>query len=214
MIVHLLPMKRLFYLACSLWLSLPLFAQTPKDIIQFSGIIRDVKSSSPLPFCSIYIKNTNRGTTSNLNGFFSLPAAKGDTILFQTLGYRKFKVVIPKDYEGNSMVRDITMMMDTLRLQEIVIVPLPSPNQLRQAIITLEIPEELAALAEVAFAQASLDKNTLTTNYDGAENFKTYINDFVANQYWTGQAAPIQLMNPLAWGQFIQAIKNGDFKRK
>jgi hypothetical protein len=192
---------------------LPLTTLAQKDIIQFSGIVRDARTATPLPFCGVYIQNSFRGTTTNMNGFFSMPAALGDTIIIQTLGYRNQKIVIPKDAKG-SYSSEILMVMDTVRLQEIVIFPLPSPNQLRQAIITLEVPTELSDLAAIAIAQANLDKNTLTTPYDGSENYNFYLQQYVARQYYTGQSAPIQLMNPLAWAQFMQALKRGDFKRK
>jgi hypothetical protein len=32
--------------------------------------------------------------------------------------------------------------------------------------------------------------------------------------YHSGQAPPISLMNPFAWSKFIEAWKNGDFKRQ
>lgn len=206
-------MKRKLLVISLLLVLLPLSVWAQKDIVQFSGMVRDARTGTPLPFCGVYIQNTFRGTTTNTSGFFSMPAAAGDTVIIQTLGYRNQKVVIPREARG-SYSSEVLMVMDTVRLQEIVIVPLPSPNQLRQAIITLEVPNDLADLAEIAFAQASLLQNDLTTPYDGSENYNMLMQNYVTRQYYAGQSAPIQLLNPLAWAQFMQALRRGDFKRK
>ncbi|MEI9934132.1 MAG: hypothetical protein WDM71_04630 [Ferruginibacter sp.] len=41
---------------------------------------------------------------------------------------------------------------------------------------------------------------------------KNYLNAEAGKYYYSGQAAPQNIMNPFAWGQFIQAWKRGDFK--
>jgi hypothetical protein len=32
--------------------------------------------------------------------------------------------------------------------------------------------------------------------------------------YYSGQAPPLNILNPLAWAKFIQAWKDGDFKQE
>ena len=49
---------------------------------------------------------------------------------------------------------------------------------------------------------------------NGSLNFK-FENQQRANQlYFTGHYRPNNLLNPIAWAQFIQAWKRGDFKKK
>lgn len=52
------------------------------EIIQFSGYILTPDTLMGIPFASIKISGTNRGTMSNEEGFFSFAAKEGDTILF------------------------------------------------------------------------------------------------------------------------------------
>ena len=65
----------LFTLACN-----GLFAQ-------LSGKLTDTEGG-PLPFASIYIKGSTNGTTSNINGEYSLSLSSGSyDVIFQYIGY-------------------------------------------------------------------------------------------------------------------------------
>jgi hypothetical protein len=49
---------------------------------------------------------------------------------------------------------------------------------------------------------------------DGTEMGERDLRSSSAAKYYYGQVAPQNIFNPLAWAQFIQAWKNGDFKKK
>jgi len=46
----------------------------------------------------------------------------------------------------------------------------------------------------------------------GGETFKYSMQEYQQQIYYAGQAPPMNIFNPVAWGQFIQAWKRGDFK--
>jgi hypothetical protein len=46
----------------------------------------------------------------------------------------------------------------------------------------------------------------------GSETYKYQLQQYQSQLYYAGQAPPINLLNPVAWSQFIQAWKRGDFK--
>jgi signal peptidase I len=197
------------------WISLTGLAQ--KQIVQFSGFIRDVESSSIVPYAAVYIQDKNQGTISGSDGFFTFAAAKGDTILIKSLGYKPFKVVIPQDIEGTSFSREILLERDVIELKGVTIRPLPEPNQLRQAMINLDIPDNMAELAQQTIANSIIDDEIeRNTRYDGAENYNQYVKQQTQYYYnrFGNQRPGISLTNPFAWAEFIKAIKNGDFKRK
>jgi signal peptidase I len=197
------------------WISLTGLAQ--KQIVQFSGFIRDVESSSIVPYAAVYIQDKNQGTISGPDGFFTFAAAKGDTILIKSLGYKPFKVVIPQDIEGTSFSREILLERDVIELKGVTIRPLPEPSQLRQAMINLDIPDNMAELAQQTIANSIIDDEIeRNTRYDGAENYNQYVKQQTQYYYnrFGNQRPGISLTNPFAWAEFIKAIKNGDFKRK
>jgi hypothetical protein len=65
------------------------------NLIQFSGITVTADSLNTVPYTKIIIKNKNKGTTSDIYGYFSFVAHKQDTILFNALGFKPASYVIP-----------------------------------------------------------------------------------------------------------------------
>jgi hypothetical protein len=49
---------------------------------------------------------------------------------------------------------------------------------------------------------------------DGREAVSQQFRNQAAKAYYAGQTPPMQVFNPAAWADFIQAWKRGDFKKK
>ncbi|MCY7330120.1 MAG: DUF5686 and carboxypeptidase regulatory-like domain-containing protein, partial [Saprospiraceae bacterium] len=63
---------------------LPTIAQA-----QLSGVVLD-EHNEPLPYASVYVRNSTNGTAANGNGEFQLSLARGDyEIVFQYIGYNQ-----------------------------------------------------------------------------------------------------------------------------
>lgn len=207
-------MKRLFTV---LFLSYTYFFAGAKDVIQFSGFVRDSESNVPVPFCAVYIQNENRGTITGTDGYFIFVAGKGDTIVVKSLGYKTFKIAIPSDYEQKSFTKEVGLERDVVQLKGVTIKPLPTPGQLRHAMLNLDIPNNLQELAQQTIEQSILtDEISKKTNFDGKENFNQYVQsqaEYYYNRYGN-QRPGISLTNPFAWAQFIKDIKAKKKKKK
>lgn len=57
-----------------------------------SGIVSKKGTSEVLPYVSIAVKNTSRGTISDLKGSFSIGAKASDSILVSSVGYQKLTI--------------------------------------------------------------------------------------------------------------------------
>lgn len=194
-----------------------ILAAQAKDVVQFSGFIRDAETQAPIPFSAIYIQNENRGTISGMDGFFTFVAGKGDTVLVKSLGYKTFKVAIPADLELTSFTKEITLERDVIELKGVTIRPLPTPGQLRYAMANLDIPNNLQELAQQTIEQSILtDAISKQTNFDGKENFNQYVQSQVGYYYnrYGNQRPGISLTNPFAWAEFIKSIKKKKEKDK
>ena len=181
-----------------------------KEIIQFSGFVRDAESNAVIPFCAVYIQNENRGTITGYDGFFTFAAGKGDTILVKSLGYKPFKVAIPADLDVSSFVKDIGLEREIYQLPNTVIRPLPSPEKLRYAVLNLDIPDNLRDLAQQTIENSILnDEISSKTNFDGKENFNQYVQSQAGYYYnrYGNQRPGISLTDPFAWARFIKDIK-------
>lgn len=201
-------MKR--FLTILLLSSISFSAVQAKEVVQFSGFVRDAESSAVVPFCAIYIQGENRGTITGYDGFFTFVVGKGDTILVKSLGYKTFKIAVPSDLESSSFNKEITLERDLIELKGPTIRPLPTPGQLRYAVLNLDIPDNLQDLAQQTIEQSILnDEISRSTNFDGKENFNQYVQSQVGYYYnRNGNQRPgISLTNPFAWAQFIKDIK-------
>ena len=56
--------------------------------LKLTGTVRDT-DGDPVPFASIYIKNTTKGTSANVDGMYGLALDKGSyTVVFRAIGYK------------------------------------------------------------------------------------------------------------------------------
>ena len=214
-------MKYSLVISCLLFLTLSVaFGQTkpaklkPNDLVQFSGVIVTADSLNPIPYVSIMIHNTSRGTVSDFYGFFSFVAKMRDTIEFAALGYKRAKFVIPDTLNDFRCSLIQMLKPDTINLAEVVIFPWPTKEQFKEAFLQLKVPDD-----NLDRAQKNLNKNRMNIlaaamPMDGSMNFKNAMNNQSAKLYYAGQLPPNNLLNPVAWSKFIQMWQNGEFKKK
>lgn len=167
-----------------------------------------------VPDVTIAIKNKDRGTYSSTFGVFSLVCSKGDTLNFSAVGYRSKEYVIPPDINGRYFNVVQLMVQDTFYLPETIIRPLPYGDEFDYAFKYWEIPDDQYATAQrnnservMAYLRANLPK-------DGRENQGAYQAEQGRQGYYYGQQRPIGIFNPFKWGEFFNAWKRGDFKKK
>jgi hypothetical protein len=202
-----------------LLLFFPLFfyqvkAQENDDLIQFSGITVTADSLNAVPYTKIIIKNKNKGTTSDIYGYFSFVAHKQDTILFNALGFKPASYVIPDTITKNRYSLIQLMTSDTLTLSAAFIFPWPTYEDFKRAFANLVLPED-----DYDRARKNLDPEEIrmaVANYpmDGRMNYNNYIENQTSKLYYFGQQQPFNIFNPFAWAQFIKAWKAGKFKNK
>ena len=184
------------------------------DLIQFSGITVTADSLNAVPYTKIVIKNKNKGTTSDIYGYFSFVAHKQDTILFNALGFKPASYVIPDSISKNRYSLIQLMTSDTLTLSAAFIFPWPTYEDFKRAFANLVLPED-----DYDRARKNLDPEEIrmaVENYpmDGRMNYNNYIENQTSKLYYFGQQQPFNIFNPFAWAQFIKAWKDGKFKNK
>jgi CarboxypepD_reg-like domain len=191
-------------------------SRTDSNLVQFSGLVLDGSNGElvPVPYTNIFIKGKGRGTYSDLKGFFSIVAEKGDVIRFSTIGYKTVEYVIPMDLNDDRYSLVQLMTQDVVNLPETVIFPWPSRDHFRLEFLAMDVTPELQKRAAENIAEESLKKAEAGVRYDGDENADFYLRKQASNYYYNGQAPPMNIFNPIAWGKFFKAWKNGDFKKK
>lgn len=206
---------RSILLTCLLLAQLTVRAQASgqRDLIQFSGVVV-TDSLSPVPFTNILIRNTYRGTMSDVYGYFSFVAQEGDTVLFSAVGFERSQYVIPTDLGDNKYSMIHVMSRDTVQLRELSVYPWPSKEQFRDAFLNLRLPDDDYQLALKNLSPAEMVQRMENLPPDAYESFKYQMALDQTRLYYAGGTPNINLFNPIAWAQFLQAWQNGAFKRK
>lgn len=65
--------------------------------LKLRGLVLDSLTLEPLPYVTVINRTSNNGTTTDVNGNFSLVASAGDSILFSSLGYARKKYLLRKN---------------------------------------------------------------------------------------------------------------------
>ncbi len=94
-------------------ISLNVKAQAP-----ITGVVKD-ETGAALPGVSVLIKGTNNGTTTDINGKFSLNASPGDVLVFSYVGYTSKSITV-----GTGTNYNVTLTADSKGLNEVVVTAL------------------------------------------------------------------------------------------
>lgn len=184
------------------------------SIIQISGITMTADSLRAIPAVSIIVKGQNRGTISNSQGVFSIVAFKGDTLNFTAIGFRKKEYKIPVNLPGNSYSVIQLLTEDTIYLSETIIKPYPSKREFEKAFVSMDIPNDMYEIARKNNDQAKIRAMASSIPIDAGGAYGVFMQKQQQSLYYAGQTPPQNIFNPIAWAQFIEAWKRGDFKRK
>ena len=183
-------------------------------LIQFSGVVVEGDSLRPLPYSSIIVNHSSRGTVSDYFGYFSFVAKLGDTIIFSALGYNSANFIIPDTLSTNKYSLIQVLRMDTVSLMTTEVYPWPTIGQFKSAFLALQLPEDDLIRAEKNMERTDAKQLMAGMAPDASLNFKYTTQEYQSKLYYAGQMPPNNLLNPIAWAKFIQAWKNGDFKKK
>jgi len=190
-------------------------AKRDSGLIQFSGILLTADSIFPIPFANISVLNKPYGTYSNLEGYFSFVARKGDSIVFSHVEFKPSFYKVPDTLSDFKYSIVKLMSQDTFYLPGVRIMPMPNRTIFDYAFVNKEIPNDDLERAKINLEREALREQAYSMKGDAYEAYKNTIRQNINKSYYAGGQMPsIGLMNPFAWAQFFEAWKNGDYKKK
>lgn len=93
-----------------------LFAQGNPDK-EIKGLVADESSKEGIPGVNVYIKDTQTGTTTDVNGNYVIRVPQGATLVFTMIGYEKQEVAI-----GDQSTVNIGLKTSVTALDEVVVI--------------------------------------------------------------------------------------------
>jgi hypothetical protein len=189
------------------------FDKLKDSVVQIYGVVMTADSLKGIPAVSIVVKGRNQGTFSNDQGVFSIVVLKGDQIEFTSVGYKPIVYNTAQDtVKGNQISLIQLMTVDAQYLPATVIAARPTREQFERDFINTKVPDdgiEIARQNNDAAKRRILSRSLPASSGEAAS---TYLRQSAQKYYYQGQAPPQNIFNPLAWADFIQAWKRGDFR--
>lgn len=211
-------MKKIFLILIGLlYFSQSSLAQDKNNqehFIQLSGIVVDDDSLRGIPFVSVLVKGTKRGTITDFYGFFSVVVQPGDELQFFSINHKNAVYKLEDTLSLKHYYVIQRLLKDTILLADVDVYPWPSKEEFKKAFLNLDLSE-----TDYDRAAKNLDRNDLSyaernLKMDAQANYRYAMQQYLTKVYTTGQYPVNNLLNPIAWAQFIDAWRQGKFKKK
>lgn len=194
------------------------FAQQPqqeKPLVQFSGIVHNADSAKIIvPYVNITNAATHKAiTASNYEGYFSFVAHEQDTLIFTCVGYATTRVVIPANVKNKSYTIPVMIQPIIINLPTFHVFPWATTDEFKKDFLALKVADDDLEIAKKNVSRTTLMALVATLPRDGQEiqdGLYQGLNSSIENSH---SITPNPLLNPLAWGSFINEITQGDKAR-
>lgn len=184
------------------------------SVVQLYGVVMTADSLQAIPAASVIIEAKGRGTLTNDQGVFSIVVLKGDKVKFSVVGFKDKIIDIPANLSSNQYSLVQLMVTDTAYLPATIIKPRPSRAQFERDFVNTDVPADQLEIARANMSEARRRVLLNTLPADGREAVAASFRQQAVRYSYLGQQPPINLFNPMAWADFIQAWKRGDFRKK
>ena len=190
-------------------------SNAPRDsVVQLFGVVMTADSLQGIPSCSVIVEGKGRGTITSFDGVFSIVVLKGDRITFSSVGFKNRTIEIPANLADNQYSVIQLLISDTAYLPATILKPRPTREQFERDFLNNKVADDLYETARKNTDEAQ--RRILLANLpaDGREAVNYQLRQQANKAYYAGQLPPMNILNPAAWAEFIQAWKRGDFKKK
>ena len=188
------------------------FDKLKDSVVQLYGVIMTADSLKGIPSVSVIVKGRNQGTYSSDQGVFSIVVLKGDVIEFSSVGYKTYTLNVPDTFRGNQYSIIQLMVVDAQYLPATIIRPRPTREQFERDFVNTKVPDDDIEIARQNTDAAKRRVLARSLPASASEAASTYLRQSATRYSYQGQAPPQNIFNPLAWADFIQAWKRGDFR--
>jgi len=204
------------YLFASLlmFLSVAVFAQTDKPLVQFTGVVNNIDSvEAVVPYVTITnVSANNQVNLANYKGYFSFVVHERDTLRFTCVGFAPLTVVIPARITAKSYTQKVEMKAQITNLPTFHVFPWATTDEFRRDFLTMKVADDDLEIARKNLNHASLAELAKTLPRDAHEIQSANAQQMHYNIV-NSHSITNPLLNPIAWGTLIKSIADGDKSR-
>lgn len=184
------------------------------SVVQLYGVVMTADSLQGIPSCSVIVEGKGRGTITSYDGVFSIVVLKGERITFSSIGFKNRSIQIPYNLTENQYSVIQLLISDTAYLPATILKPRPTREQFERDFVNNKVTDDLYETARKNLDETQRRILIASLPSDGREAVNFQLRQQANKAYYSGQLPPMNILNPAAWADFIQAWKRGDFKKK
>jgi len=173
-----------------------------ENAVQITGACLVSDSLFPAPYVSVFRNRDHRGTYSNRDGYFTIPALEGDTLTFVCTGLKTSFFVVPVTEEHQMQVVQV-MEIESIELSPLYILPYPAPHELKREVLALDLPgdgHQMFKRDDVSLA-----------SYDGMNDFSSMAYEnastILTARYSNGFVSGGNILSNDAWRSFLGGFR-------
>lgn len=182
-------------------------------VVQVTGVVVTGDSLMPIPYATVYRARDQRGTIADERGFFSLPTLGGDTLRFTAVGFEPQWFLVPHEHQDGRVNLVLPMGRSTVNLDAAVVYPWPAKDKFRTEFLSLDLAPDAFSLGEDRLAVLRSQDQLMDVGGDSYSTYTHAMRQAAIQNGYLGQLPPISILNPAAWVQFIDALRNGSFRQ-
>jgi hypothetical protein len=181
-------------------------AQDNKEkVVQITGVCLVSDSLFPAPYVSVFRTRDHRGTFTNRDGYFTLPALVGDTLQFICTGLEPSYFIVVETQDAQ--VRIVQLLnLAPFEMSPLYVLPYPAPHELRNKLAHLDLPGD----GHLAFKRDDIS----LTQYDGMTDFSgaayRQASKVLQDRYNGGFNSGGNLLSHDAWEKFMRSVRSGE----
>lgn len=142
-------MKKFCFILSFIFISLSAFSQSIDDVddnmgttINLSGEILNKEDGEVVPYVHIINKNTNEGTTSDLDGRFNIEFNMKDTLIFSAVGFKKYSLtLVENEIDSKDYYIRILLDQSSYELAPVNIYAFKDEAAFKQEILNMQLPD-------------------------------------------------------------------------
>lgn len=169
-------------------------------------MILGTDSTGGLPGVHVYVPKAGRGTSTNGVGFFSMPVLGGDSIVISSIGYVRQHYIVPTDMNEDFLTIVVEMTTDNTYLREVTILPFPTEEVFKQAVLALNVPMDNGIDPRNMNAEL-MALMMRTTPMDGNLNYRYYMDQYNSSITNRQLGVTNPFLNPFNWARFFRDLK-------
>lgn len=192
------------------------FAQNKeRPLVQFSGIVYNADSAKNIiPYVTITNNSSNKQTfVSNYNGYFSFVAHERDTLIFTSIGFTPMTIIIPEKLSAKSYTVQIKLKPQIINLPVFHVFPWATTDEFKKDFLAIKLADDDLEIARKNIQHIISGGSLINTlPRDGQEIQSAW----AQNEHYNvvnSHSITNPLLNPIAWGTFINQIAAGDKSR-